>query len=118
MQALGSSLSEYRDRRFPGSDEEYFERLRTSTTVYVGNLSFQTTEFQMYEVRQPAAMQWRSCNGMCLAEWPAPCWLLMQCCYAPSQLYCTLLALEVADCLTCTPCSAVAACAVLMCRAR
>ncbi len=58
VQALGSSLSDYRDRRFSGSDEEYYERLRTSTTVYVGNLSFQTTEFQMYEVRQPAAMPW------------------------------------------------------------
>ena len=32
------------------SQEEYEERLRTSTTVYVGNLSFYTTEEQIHEV--------------------------------------------------------------------
>lgn len=32
------------------SQEEFEERLRTSTTVYVGNLSFYTTEEQIHEV--------------------------------------------------------------------
>lgn len=40
-----------RDRRFDGSQEEFEACLRNSTTVYVGNLSFYTTEDQMYEVR-------------------------------------------------------------------
>jgi nuclear cap-binding protein subunit 2 len=39
-----------RDRRFDGTQEEFDERLRTSSTVYVGNLSFFTTEDQIYEV--------------------------------------------------------------------
>lgn len=44
------NLSAYRDRRFSGSQEEFDEALRTSTTIYVGNLSFFTTEEQIYEV--------------------------------------------------------------------
>eukprot|EP00894_Picocystis_sp_ML_P004787 jgi/Pico_ML_1/55304/g1005.t1 len=32
------------------TQEEFEERLRTSTTVYVGNLSFYTTEEQIHEV--------------------------------------------------------------------
>ena len=32
------------------TDEEYAERLRTSTTLYVGNLSFFTLESQLIEV--------------------------------------------------------------------
>jgi hypothetical protein len=43
-------LSAYRDRRFLGSQDEFETALRTSTTVYVGNLSFYTTEEQIYEV--------------------------------------------------------------------
>lgn len=43
-------LSAYRDRRFLGSQDEFEHALRTSTTVYVGNLSFYTTEEQIYEV--------------------------------------------------------------------
>lgn len=39
-----------RDRRFDGTQEAFEECLRTSTTVYVGNLSFYTTEDQIYEV--------------------------------------------------------------------
>ncbi|XP_008809996.1 nuclear cap-binding protein subunit 2 [Phoenix dactylifera] len=45
-----SKVSAYRDRRFPGSQEEYEHALQTSTTVYLGNLSFYTTEEQIYEL--------------------------------------------------------------------
>ncbi|KAG6657997.1 nuclear cap-binding protein subunit 2-like isoform X1 [Carya illinoinensis] len=45
-----SKLSAYRDRRFPGSQEEFEHALQTSTTVYVGNMSFYTTEEQVYEI--------------------------------------------------------------------
>ena len=48
-------ISHYRDRRFDGNQEQFEERLRTSTTVYVGNLSFFTTEDQIYEARAGAA---------------------------------------------------------------
>jgi len=41
-------LTQYKDRAFEGSLEEYLEALRTSTTLYVGNLSFYTTETQMH----------------------------------------------------------------------
>ncbi|GJP54628.1 hypothetical protein CLOM_g13694 [Closterium sp. NIES-68] len=43
-------ISAYRDRRFRGTQEEFEQALRMSTTVYVGNLSFYTTEEQIYEV--------------------------------------------------------------------
>ncbi|KAJ7558536.1 hypothetical protein O6H91_04G044700 [Diphasiastrum complanatum] len=43
-------ISAYKDRRFSGSDRDFQEKLRESSTVYVGNLSFYTTEEQMYEV--------------------------------------------------------------------
>jgi hypothetical protein len=36
--------SEYYDRHSKLTKEEYDERLRTSTTLYVGNLSFFTLE--------------------------------------------------------------------------
>ncbi len=36
--------SEYYDKHSKLSREEYFERLKTSTTLYVGNLSFFTLE--------------------------------------------------------------------------
>ncbi|CAA7408627.1 unnamed protein product [Spirodela intermedia] len=45
-----SKLSAYRDRRFPGTQEEYDHALQTSTTLYIGNLSFYTTEEQVYEL--------------------------------------------------------------------
>ncbi|KAG7669923.1 hypothetical protein KSW81_008067 [Nannochloris sp. 'desiccata'] len=40
----------YRDRRFDGNQEQFEACLCNSTTVYVGNMSFYTTEDQMYEV--------------------------------------------------------------------
>ncbi|CAI9786698.1 unnamed protein product [Fraxinus pennsylvanica] len=45
-----SKISVYRDRRFPGTQEEFDETLQNSTTVYVGNMSFYTTEEQVYEL--------------------------------------------------------------------
>lgn len=48
---LNPAISQYKDRRFCGTQQEFDECLRTSTTVYVGNLSFYTTEDQIFEVR-------------------------------------------------------------------
>ena len=43
-------LTQYKDRKFNGSLEEYLECLRTSTTLYIGNVSFFTTEEQIWEL--------------------------------------------------------------------
>ena len=43
-------LTQYKDRQFRGSMEEYLECLRTSTTLYIGNVSFYTTEEQIWEL--------------------------------------------------------------------
>jgi hypothetical protein len=40
----------YKDRKFDGSLEEYVACLRGSSTVYVGNLAFHTTEEQIHEL--------------------------------------------------------------------
>ncbi|XP_061363652.1 nuclear cap-binding protein subunit 2 isoform X2 [Gastrolobium bilobum] len=45
-----SKLSAYRDRRFPGTQEDFEQALLNSTTVYIGNMSFYTTEEQVYEL--------------------------------------------------------------------
>ncbi|KAI3793635.1 hypothetical protein L1987_36255 [Smallanthus sonchifolius] len=45
-----NKISAYRDRRFPGTQEEYENALQTTTTVYIGNMSFYTTEEQLYEL--------------------------------------------------------------------
>ncbi|CAN4123571.1 unnamed protein product [Withania somnifera] len=45
-----ANISAYRDRRFPGTQEEFEDALLRSTTVYVGNMSFYTTEEQVYEL--------------------------------------------------------------------
>jgi RNA recognition motif-containing protein len=50
VQQLDPVISQYRDRRFNGNQEQFEECLRTSTTIYVGNLSFFTTEEQILEV--------------------------------------------------------------------
>lgn len=46
---MNPEISKYRDRRFEGNQEDFERALRESTTVYVGNLSFFTTEEQIYE---------------------------------------------------------------------
>ena len=53
LQLLNPTISQYRDRRFQGTQEEFDHRLHTSTTLYIGNLSFYTTEEQILEVRRP-----------------------------------------------------------------
>ncbi|XP_039035818.1 nuclear cap-binding protein subunit 2-like isoform X1 [Hibiscus syriacus] len=45
-----AKLSAYRDRRFNGTQEEFEQTLLNSTTVYIGNMSFYTTEEQVYEL--------------------------------------------------------------------
>ena len=58
LQLLDPTISAYFDRRFPASAranepqkrQEFEEALRTSTTVYIGNLAFTTSDFQLYEV--------------------------------------------------------------------
>ena len=42
--------SEYYDRRSGLSEADYKQRLKTSTTLYVGNLSFYTQESQLLEL--------------------------------------------------------------------
>eukprot|EP01135_Chromosphaera_perkinsii_P011474 Nk52_evm1s2413 gene=Nk52_evmTU1s2413 len=42
--------AQYRDQRFKGSLEEQEKKLAESSTLYVGNLSFYTTEEQVYEL--------------------------------------------------------------------
>ncbi|XP_059486592.1 nuclear cap-binding protein subunit 2 [Neocloeon triangulifer] len=43
-------LSSYRDQHFKGSRTEQERMLKLTTTMYVGNLSFYTTEEQIYEL--------------------------------------------------------------------
>ena len=43
-------ISQYRDQRYEGSEDELERALTKSTTLYVGNLSFYTTEEQIYEL--------------------------------------------------------------------
>ncbi|EFN54385.1 hypothetical protein CHLNCDRAFT_14225, partial [Chlorella variabilis] len=50
LKQLNPAISQYKDRRFCGTQQEFEECLHTSTTVYVGNLSFFTTEDQIFEV--------------------------------------------------------------------
>lgn len=58
LKLLDPTISAYFDRRFPSSTgageqqkrNEFEEALRTSTTVYIGNLAFTTSDFQLYEL--------------------------------------------------------------------
>jgi nuclear cap-binding protein subunit 2 len=45
-----ASFSDYKDRNYQGTDEQYRIDMNSSTTLYVGNLSFYTTEEQIYEL--------------------------------------------------------------------
>ena len=64
LQQLNPELSAYRDRRFEGSQQEFDERLRTSTTLYVGNLSFYTSEEQLLEAFSKAGDVLRVIMGL------------------------------------------------------
>merc|ERR1711881_231354 len=50
MSSTSVDLSSYRDQHFKGSRNDQERLLRTSTTMYVGNLSFFTTEEQLYKL--------------------------------------------------------------------
>ncbi|KAJ6636114.1 Nuclear cap-binding protein subunit 2 [Pseudolycoriella hygida] len=50
MSSGSVELSSYRDQHFKGSRHDQEQRLRFTTTLYVGNLSFYTTEEQIYEL--------------------------------------------------------------------
>mmetsp|Transcript_18303 Transcript_18303/g.31871 ORF Transcript_18303/g.31871 Transcript_18303/m.31871 type:complete len:198 (+) Transcript_18303:23-616(+) len=48
--SLTPATPRYFDRKYPGGQEKYFKALDNSKTLYVGNLSFYTTEEQIYEL--------------------------------------------------------------------
>ena len=48
LQSPGSSF--YRDRKYEGGVEEFEENLKKSCTLYVGNLSFYSTEEQIFSL--------------------------------------------------------------------
>ncbi|XP_073827438.1 cap binding protein 20 [Musca autumnalis] len=50
MSGSSIELSSYRDQHFKGSRSEQERSLRESTTLYVGNMSFYTTEEQIHEL--------------------------------------------------------------------
>ncbi len=45
-----SSMTDYIDKKQKLSKEEYLQKIRESTTVYVGNLSMYTPEENIYEL--------------------------------------------------------------------
>ena len=47
---MSADLSSYRDQHFKGSRGEQERLLHNSTTLYVGNMSYYTTEEQIYEL--------------------------------------------------------------------
>ncbi|KAG2432934.1 hypothetical protein HXX76_008663 [Chlamydomonas incerta] len=50
LRVLNPAITQYRDRRFEGTEADWETALTTSTTVYVGNLAFTTREEQLYDV--------------------------------------------------------------------
>ncbi|CAH1781432.1 unnamed protein product, partial [Owenia fusiformis] len=50
VQKGSAALSSYRDQHFKGSRTHQEKLLLTSSTLYIGNLSFYTTEEQIYEL--------------------------------------------------------------------
>ena len=47
---MSADLSSYRDQHFKGSRGDQERLLHNSTTLYVGNMSYYTTEEQIYEL--------------------------------------------------------------------
>ncbi|XP_050635178.1 nuclear cap-binding protein subunit 2 isoform X2 [Macaca thibetana thibetana] len=77
-------LSQYRDQHFRGDNEEQEKLLKKSCTLYVGNLSFYTTEEQIYELFSKSGdikkiimgldkMKKTAC-GFCFVEYPSCGW--------------------------------------------
>merc|ERR1712187_794999 len=50
IKVLKPFLSEYKDLHFKGSKTDYESLLLTSRTLYIGNLSFYTSEEQIHEL--------------------------------------------------------------------
>ena len=50
MYKEGEPTSEYFDKHSKLTKEEYAERIKISTTLYVGNLSFYTPDHLLHEV--------------------------------------------------------------------
>jgi len=50
LYAIGQPLTLYRDNKYPGGPQEFDRAIAVSTTLYIGNLSFFTTEEQIYEL--------------------------------------------------------------------
>ena len=50
MTMTSAELSSYRDQHFRGTRNEQEKLLRQSTTLYIGNMSFFTTEEQVFEL--------------------------------------------------------------------
>eukprot|EP00026_Physarum_polycephalum_P016123 Phypoly_transcript_16966.p1 GENE.Phypoly_transcript_16966~~Phypoly_transcript_16966.p1 ORF type:complete len:264 (+),score=57.70 Phypoly_transcript_16966:52-792(+) len=50
LYSLNAPKTLYRDHKFPGGEEAFRRALELSTTLYVGNLSFFTTEEQIVEL--------------------------------------------------------------------
>ncbi|XP_035876380.1 nuclear cap-binding protein subunit 2-like [Phyllostomus discolor] len=64
-------LSQYRDQHFQGDNKEEEKLLKKSCTLYVGNLSFYTTEEQIYELFSKSGdikMKKTAC-GFCFVEY-------------------------------------------------
>ena len=59
-----STPSNYVDREFPGPEEEYHSLIASSCTMYIGNLSFYTTEEQIYELFSKAGRVKRVIMGL------------------------------------------------------
>ena len=51
-----SVKSLYSDRKFEGGKSEWADRIKDSTTLYVGNLSFYTTEEQLCNRPRPPGL--------------------------------------------------------------
>lgn len=63
-QLLDPPKTDYVDRRFKGTREEYFRKLNASSTLYVGNMSFYTTEDQVYALFSKAGRVRRVIMGL------------------------------------------------------
>ena len=55
-------LTQYKDRKFQGSLDDYLECLRTSTTLYIGNVSFYTNEEQIWEIFSKVGVRAAACT--------------------------------------------------------
>eukprot|EP00878_Enallax_costatus_P006773 GHUV01007099.1.p1 GENE.GHUV01007099.1~~GHUV01007099.1.p1 ORF type:complete len:274 (+),score=116.75 GHUV01007099.1:449-1270(+) len=64
MKILHPLDTEYVDRRFDGTKDEYFEQLAKASTLYIGNLSFYTSEDQIYELFSKVGIVQRVIMGL------------------------------------------------------